>query len=37
MLAFWSSGTLLGDKEDMDDIANAIFTVHENRDELNAV
>jgi dTDP-4-amino-4,6-dideoxygalactose transaminase len=37
VLAFWSSGILLGDKEDMDDIANAIFKVHENRDELNAV
>jgi hypothetical protein len=37
MLAFWSSGKFLGDKENMDDIANAIVKVHENRDELNAV
>ena len=37
VIAFWSSGILLGEKEDMDDIVNAIFKVHENRDKLKAV
>jgi perosamine synthetase len=37
VVAFWSSGILLGKKEDMDDIVNAIFKVHENRDKLKAV
>ena len=37
MAACWSSGILLGEKEDMDDIANAIFKVHENRDRLKAL
>jgi dTDP-4-amino-4,6-dideoxygalactose transaminase len=37
VVAFWSSGILLGKKEDMDDIANAILKVHENRDKLQAL
>ncbi|MDD4267003.1 MAG: DegT/DnrJ/EryC1/StrS family aminotransferase [Pirellulales bacterium] len=37
VVAFWSSGILLGEEEDMDDIINAIFKVHENRDKLPAV
>lgn len=36
VVAFWSSAMLLGKKEDMDDIANAILKVHENRDKLKA-
>ncbi|NMC21075.1 MAG: DegT/DnrJ/EryC1/StrS family aminotransferase, partial [Thermogutta sp.] len=37
VVAFWSSGILLGTKEDMDDIANAILKVYENKDKLKAV
>jgi dTDP-4-amino-4,6-dideoxygalactose transaminase len=37
VVAFWSSGILLGTKEDMDDIVNAIFKVHENRDKLATI
>jgi perosamine synthetase len=37
MVSFWGSGHLLGTKEDMDDVANAIFKVHENRDKLKSV
>ena len=37
VVAFSSSGILLGEEEDMDDIINAIFKVHENRDKLPAV
>ena len=37
VIAFWSSGILLGEKEDMDDIVNAIFKIHENRAKLEAV
>ena len=33
-VGFHASGRLLGTKEDMDDIVNAIFKVHENRDQL---
>jgi dTDP-4-amino-4,6-dideoxygalactose transaminase len=36
MAMIWSSGPLLGTKEDMDDIANAILKVYENRDQLAA-
>jgi len=36
VVAFWSSAMLFGKKEDMDDIANAILKVHENRDKLKA-
>jgi perosamine synthetase len=37
MAMIWASGPLLGTKEDMDDIANAIIKVYENRDKLNSV
>jgi len=37
VVAFWSSGILLGEKQDMDDIVNAIFKVHENKDELSSI
>jgi len=37
VVAFWSSGMLLGQQQDMDDIVNAIFKVHENRDKLKTV
>jgi perosamine synthetase len=33
----WASGPLLGTKEDMDDIINAIMKIHENRDQLKSV
>jgi hypothetical protein len=33
----WASGPLLGTKEDMDDIADAIEKVYENRDRLNSI
>ena len=35
MAMVWASGPLLGTKEDMDDIANAIFKVYENKDQLS--
>jgi len=35
MVMLWASGPLLGTKNDMDDIVNAIFKVHENRDKLS--
>ena len=37
VVAFWSSGMLLGEKADMDDIANAILKVHEQRSQLTKV
>ncbi len=33
----WASGPLLGSREDMDDIINAIMKVHENRDQLHLI
>jgi len=36
MLMIWASGPLLGTKEDMDNIADAILKVHENRDQLTS-
>ncbi len=33
----WASGPLLGTKDDMDDIINAIMKVHENRDQLKLI
>jgi perosamine synthetase len=33
----WASGPLLGSREDMDDIINAIMKVHENRDQLDKI
>jgi len=37
MLMLWASGPLLGSKEDMDDIVNALAKVYENRDQLSQV
>lgn len=37
MLMLWASGPLLGTKDDMDDIINAIMKVHENRDQLKNI
>ncbi len=37
MAMIWASGPLLGTKEDMDDIANAIQKVYENRDKLRSI
>ncbi len=37
MVMLWASGPLLGTKEDMDDVVNAIFKVHENKDKLSLV
>lgn len=36
MAMIWASGPLLGTKDDMDDIANAILKLYENRDKLAA-
>jgi dTDP-4-amino-4,6-dideoxygalactose transaminase len=33
----WASGPLLGSREDMDDVINAIMKLHENRDQLNQI
>ena len=30
----WASGPLLGSQQDMDDVVNANFKVHEHRDQL---
>jgi hypothetical protein len=37
MAMIWASGPLLADKEDMDNIADAIIKVYENRDKLNTI
>lgn len=37
LVSFWGSGALLGTREEMDSIINAIFKVYENRDELKAL
>ena len=37
MAMLWASGPFLGTQEDMDDIADAILKVHENRDQLASV
>ena len=37
MAMIWASGPLLGSKEDMDDVINAIVKVYENRDKLSQV
>jgi perosamine synthetase len=37
MLMVWASGPLLGTTEDMDNIADAIIKVHENRDHLKSI
>jgi len=37
LVMVWASGPLLGTQDDMDDIINAVFKVHENRDQLNSI
>jgi dTDP-4-amino-4,6-dideoxygalactose transaminase len=37
MAMIWASGPLLGTRQDMDDIADAILKVYENRDQLAAI
>jgi perosamine synthetase len=37
MAMIWASGPLLGTKEDMDDVADAILKVYENRDKLSSI
>ena len=37
MVMIWASGPLLGTRDDMDDIANAIIKVYENRDKLSSI
>ena len=37
MLMLWASGPLLAATKDMDDVADAIEKVYENRDKLNSV
>jgi dTDP-4-amino-4,6-dideoxygalactose transaminase len=37
VMVIWASGPLLGTKEDMDDIADALVKVYENRDRLSSV
>lgn len=37
MVMVWASGPLLGTREDMDDIVDAILKVHENRDQLSRI
>lgn len=37
MVMIWASGPLLGTREDMDDIVNALYKVYENRDQLSAI
>jgi len=34
LVSFWGSGSLLGSREEMDAIVNAIMKVYENRDQL---
>ncbi|MBN2295574.1 MAG: DegT/DnrJ/EryC1/StrS family aminotransferase, partial [Pirellulales bacterium] len=37
MVMLWASGPLLGTTQDMDDVVNAIFKVHENRDKFSSI
>jgi len=37
MAMLWASGPLLGTKKDMDEVADAIEKVYENRDKLNSI
>ena len=37
MVMIWASGPLLGTRADMDDVANAIIKVYENRDKLSTI
>ncbi len=34
MVMIWASGPLLGTKEDMDDVVDAMLKIYENRDKL---
>jgi dTDP-4-amino-4,6-dideoxygalactose transaminase len=37
VVIIWASGPLIGNRADMDDVANAIIKVYENRDNLNSI
>jgi perosamine synthetase len=37
IIMIWASGPLIGPKEDMDDVANAILKVYENKDKLSSI
>jgi dTDP-4-amino-4,6-dideoxygalactose transaminase len=37
LVMLWASGPLLGSKEDMDDVADGIIKVYENRDKLTSI
>ena len=37
LVMIWASGPLLGTRDDIDDVANAILKVYENRDKLNSI
>lgn len=37
MVSIWASGTLLGSRQDMDDILNAVMKVYDNRDKLQSI
>ena len=37
MVMLWASGPLLGTRADMDDVADAIIKVYENRDKLGSI
>jgi dTDP-4-amino-4,6-dideoxygalactose transaminase len=37
MVMLWASGPLLGTKDDMDDVVNALTKVYENRDQLKSI
>jgi len=37
MAMIWASGPLIGTREDMDDVINAIMKVYDNRDKLNSI
>jgi perosamine synthetase len=37
VVMIWGSGPLLGTRQDMDDIVNAINKVYENRDQLKSI
>jgi hypothetical protein len=37
MVMIWASGPLLGTKEDMNNVADAIIKVYENRDKLSSI
>jgi hypothetical protein len=37
MLMLWASGPLLGTKEDMDDVINAIMKIYDNRNDLKSL